>query len=137
MRTDAARTISHWIGGKPATGTSTRTGPVWNPATGQQQAEVLLGEDAPGVVQILGEVRDAEITRYLLQLASRAELETHVRARAIGAIEADQTWERDELAKLAHKSELDESLRIVRLLSRLDCLIEFRFSPGGVRASRS
>ena len=36
------RTVSHWIGGKPATGTSTRTSPVWNPATGEQQAEVLL-----------------------------------------------------------------------------------------------
>jgi len=36
------RTITHWIGGKPATGESTRTSPVWNPATGAQQAEVLL-----------------------------------------------------------------------------------------------
>jgi malonate-semialdehyde dehydrogenase (acetylating) / methylmalonate-semialdehyde dehydrogenase len=36
------RTVTHWIGGKPATGTSTRTSPVWNPATGEQQAEVLL-----------------------------------------------------------------------------------------------
>jgi malonate-semialdehyde dehydrogenase (acetylating)/methylmalonate-semialdehyde dehydrogenase len=36
------RTITHWIGGKPATGTSTRTSPVWNPATGAQQAEVAL-----------------------------------------------------------------------------------------------
>ncbi|WP_232660796.1 CoA-acylating methylmalonate-semialdehyde dehydrogenase [Pseudonocardia sp. TRM90224] len=40
------RTVTHWIGGKPATGTSTRTSPVWNPATGQQQAEVLLGSAA-------------------------------------------------------------------------------------------
>ncbi|MBW0121885.1 CoA-acylating methylmalonate-semialdehyde dehydrogenase [Pseudonocardia oceani] len=40
------RTVSHWIGGKPATGTSTRTSPVWNPATGQQQAEVLLASSA-------------------------------------------------------------------------------------------
>ncbi|QJY48715.1 CoA-acylating methylmalonate-semialdehyde dehydrogenase [Pseudonocardia broussonetiae] len=40
------RTVSHWIGGKPATGTSTRTSPVWNPATGQQQAEVLLASTA-------------------------------------------------------------------------------------------
>jgi malonate-semialdehyde dehydrogenase (acetylating)/methylmalonate-semialdehyde dehydrogenase len=38
------RTITHWIGGKPATGSSTRTGPVWNPATGEQQAEVLLAD---------------------------------------------------------------------------------------------
>jgi malonate-semialdehyde dehydrogenase (acetylating)/methylmalonate-semialdehyde dehydrogenase len=36
------RTITHWIGGKPATGTSTRTSPVWNPATGVAQAEVPL-----------------------------------------------------------------------------------------------
>jgi malonate-semialdehyde dehydrogenase (acetylating) / methylmalonate-semialdehyde dehydrogenase len=36
------RTVSHWIGGKPATGESTRTAPVWNPATGERQAEVLL-----------------------------------------------------------------------------------------------
>ncbi len=38
------RTVSHWIGGKPATGSSTRTAPVWNPATGEQQAEVLLAD---------------------------------------------------------------------------------------------
>jgi malonate-semialdehyde dehydrogenase (acetylating)/methylmalonate-semialdehyde dehydrogenase len=36
------RTITHWIGGKPTAGSSTRTSAVWNPATGQQQAEVVL-----------------------------------------------------------------------------------------------
>ena len=36
------RTINHWIGGKPSAGTSRRRGPVWNPATGEQQAEVVL-----------------------------------------------------------------------------------------------
>jgi malonate-semialdehyde dehydrogenase (acetylating)/methylmalonate-semialdehyde dehydrogenase len=40
------RTVTHWIGGKPATGESTRTAPVWNPATGAQQAEVLLASRA-------------------------------------------------------------------------------------------
>ncbi|HLU58502.1 MAG TPA: CoA-acylating methylmalonate-semialdehyde dehydrogenase [Pseudonocardia sp.] len=40
------RTVTHWIGGKPTTGESTRTGPVWNPATGEQQAEVLLASPA-------------------------------------------------------------------------------------------
>ncbi|MGE3288162.1 MAG: CoA-acylating methylmalonate-semialdehyde dehydrogenase [Pseudonocardia sp.] len=40
------KTITHWIGGKPATGTSTRTSPVFNPATGAQQAEVLLADTA-------------------------------------------------------------------------------------------
>jgi len=37
------RTIEHWISGKPSSGTSDRTAPVYNPATGAQQADVLLG----------------------------------------------------------------------------------------------
>ena len=36
------RTITHWIGGKPVAGSTDRTSPVWNPATGEQQAEVAL-----------------------------------------------------------------------------------------------
>ena len=36
------RTIEHWIAGKPAAGTSDRTAAVFNPATGAQQAEVVL-----------------------------------------------------------------------------------------------
>jgi malonate-semialdehyde dehydrogenase (acetylating)/methylmalonate-semialdehyde dehydrogenase len=36
------RTIQHWIGGRLTSGGSTRTAPVWNPATGARQAEVLL-----------------------------------------------------------------------------------------------
>ena len=40
------RTIQHWIAGAATSGASTRTGPVWNPATGAQQAQVLLAEPA-------------------------------------------------------------------------------------------
>jgi malonate-semialdehyde dehydrogenase (acetylating)/methylmalonate-semialdehyde dehydrogenase len=36
------RTINHWIGGKATAGSSSRTSPVFNPATGQQQAQVVL-----------------------------------------------------------------------------------------------
>jgi malonate-semialdehyde dehydrogenase (acetylating)/methylmalonate-semialdehyde dehydrogenase len=36
------KTIEHWIAGKPTTGTGDRTAPVYNPATGEQQAEVVL-----------------------------------------------------------------------------------------------
>ncbi|HEY4607516.1 MAG TPA: CoA-acylating methylmalonate-semialdehyde dehydrogenase [Acidimicrobiia bacterium] len=36
------RLIPHWIDGKPVPGTSPRTGPVFNPATGEQTAEVAL-----------------------------------------------------------------------------------------------
>jgi malonate-semialdehyde dehydrogenase (acetylating)/methylmalonate-semialdehyde dehydrogenase len=36
------RTINHWIGGKATAGSSARTSPVYNPATGEQQAQVVL-----------------------------------------------------------------------------------------------
>jgi malonate-semialdehyde dehydrogenase (acetylating) / methylmalonate-semialdehyde dehydrogenase len=40
------KTIAHWVNGAPAPLTSTRTAPVYNPATGEQQAEVLLASAA-------------------------------------------------------------------------------------------
>jgi malonate-semialdehyde dehydrogenase (acetylating)/methylmalonate-semialdehyde dehydrogenase len=40
------RTIEHWIGGTSTAGTSTRTAPIWNPATGEQRAQVLLAAPA-------------------------------------------------------------------------------------------
>ena len=44
MTTVQTTTIRHRIGGAETPGSSTRTAPVWNPATGAQQAEVLLAE---------------------------------------------------------------------------------------------
>jgi malonate-semialdehyde dehydrogenase (acetylating)/methylmalonate-semialdehyde dehydrogenase len=45
-------TIQHWVAGKPTSGRSDRTASVFNPATGQQQAEVLLAskEDVEGAI---------------------------------------------------------------------------------------
>ena len=40
--TTELRTIGHWIGGGPVAGESGRSGPVYNPATGEQTAEVAL-----------------------------------------------------------------------------------------------
>ena len=37
------RTLKHWIGGTTTAGTSTRTAPIWNPATGEQSRQVVLG----------------------------------------------------------------------------------------------
>ena len=39
-------TIEHWIGGQFSSGSSNRRGPVYNPATGEQQHEVVLGSIA-------------------------------------------------------------------------------------------
>ena len=65
------RTIGHWIDGRPsgAPGAESRAGAVWNPATGEQQAEVLL--------------------------ASADE----VRAAVRGAAEAFQEWSQTSLSK--------------------------------------
>jgi malonate-semialdehyde dehydrogenase (acetylating) / methylmalonate-semialdehyde dehydrogenase len=65
------RTIQHWIGGKPVGGIGDRTGPVWNPATGEQQAEV--------------------------QLASVQDVDTAVR----GAAAAFETWSQSSLSTRA------------------------------------
>ena len=40
------KTIEHWIDGRRTPGGGTRRGPVFNPATGQQQAEVVLAATA-------------------------------------------------------------------------------------------
>ncbi|WP_433425949.1 CoA-acylating methylmalonate-semialdehyde dehydrogenase [Microtetraspora malaysiensis] len=40
------RTVQHRIGGHETAGESSRTAPVWNPATGEHQANVLLAEPA-------------------------------------------------------------------------------------------
>ncbi len=47
------RTIEHWIGGSFTAGASTRRGTVWNPALGEQQAEVVLAtvDDVDAAVQ--------------------------------------------------------------------------------------
>ncbi|MEU9291185.1 CoA-acylating methylmalonate-semialdehyde dehydrogenase [Streptomyces sp. NPDC048275] len=37
------KTIQHWINGSPTTGTGPETAPVFNPATGAEQARVVLG----------------------------------------------------------------------------------------------
>jgi malonate-semialdehyde dehydrogenase (acetylating)/methylmalonate-semialdehyde dehydrogenase len=63
------RTIEHWISGAPTRAASSRRGQVWNPATGERQAEVLL--------------------------ASAADVETAVRA----AKDAFETWSQSSLSQ--------------------------------------
>jgi hypothetical protein len=65
------------------------------------QAEVLLDDDPAGVVEVLGELRAPEVTRFLLAVAARLALPVVVRARAISAIEADLPWEQAALVELA------------------------------------
>src|SRR5207247_9070041 len=80
------RTIQHWIAGSETTGASTRWGQVWNPATGEQQAQVALAEpaDVDAAVAAAGKAFEewrnvSVIRRALIMFALRALLE-----RALG-----------------------------------------------------
>ncbi len=76
-----------------------------------EHAEMLIGDDAGGVVQVLGELREPEVTRRLLELAGRADLPMVVRARAVGAIEANLDWEREAVGALAASADAPVEVR--------------------------
>jgi malonate-semialdehyde dehydrogenase (acetylating) / methylmalonate-semialdehyde dehydrogenase len=40
------RTVTHWIDGRPTDGAGAGRSPIWNPATGEQQAEVVLANQS-------------------------------------------------------------------------------------------
>ncbi|HEY4367009.1 MAG TPA: CoA-acylating methylmalonate-semialdehyde dehydrogenase [Steroidobacteraceae bacterium] len=51
------KTINHWIDGAATPGTSTRRSAVWNPASGEQQAWVSLGDKADVDAAVTGAAR--------------------------------------------------------------------------------
>lgn len=65
--------IGHWIGGKPVAGESGRTGPVYDPAKGEQTGVVALANTAE-VAKAVGTARDAAAEWAATSLSSRAEL---------------------------------------------------------------
>jgi hypothetical protein len=75
------------------------------------QAAVLLADDPGGIVQIVAEIRAPDVTRLLLRIASDEAVDLAVRARAAGAIEADEAWERDALVELALQGAVDPGIR--------------------------
>ena len=65
--------ISHWIGGRLVPGESGRSGPVWNPATGEQTGEVDFAteEEVDRAVQA---AKEAFVSWRRVSLAKRAEI---------------------------------------------------------------
>ena len=76
-----------------------------------EHADVMLGDEPEGVVQVLAEIREPDVTRYLLGLVGRTELPEIVRARAALAIEANLPWEREALGAIAADAAQPESVR--------------------------
>ncbi|HEX9258222.1 MAG TPA: CoA-acylating methylmalonate-semialdehyde dehydrogenase [Acidimicrobiales bacterium] len=67
------RHINHWINGKIVPGESGRSGPVFNPATGQQQAEVDFASVAE-VDAAVAAAAEAFVTWRAASLAKRSEV---------------------------------------------------------------
>src|ERR687898_253263 len=70
--------IKHWIGGEPVEGTSGRTGPVFNPALGQQTGEVDLATPEE-VGAAVAAAKAAFPAWRATSLAKRAELMFRIR----------------------------------------------------------
>jgi malonate-semialdehyde dehydrogenase (acetylating)/methylmalonate-semialdehyde dehydrogenase len=73
-----AKPIHHWIGGKSVKSTSGRSGPVWNPATGEQSGAVDFAtvEEIDAAVQT---AKEAFKTWRSVSLSRRAELFFRIR----------------------------------------------------------
>jgi len=73
-----AKPIHHWIGGKTVPGTSGRSGPVWNPATGEQTGAVDFAtpEEVGAAVKA---AKEAFASWRAVSLARRAELFFRIR----------------------------------------------------------
>lgn len=66
-------TIDHWISGQRVAGASGKTGPVFNPATGQQQGEVALASVAE-VDKAVAVAKEAFSTWRSSSLSKRADI---------------------------------------------------------------
>jgi malonate-semialdehyde dehydrogenase (acetylating)/methylmalonate-semialdehyde dehydrogenase len=140
-RTDAAaglRRIEHRIGGRAERGSSSRTAAVWDPATGEQQAEVLLAGAAEvdlavdAARQALGEWRESSLARRArVMFAFRELLEEHVEelARTVSS-------EHGKVLEDA-KGEVIRGLEVVEFACGLPHLLKGEYSDqvsGGVDA---
>jgi malonate-semialdehyde dehydrogenase (acetylating)/methylmalonate-semialdehyde dehydrogenase len=69
----ALKTVQHWIAGGPSAGVSTATSPIWDPAVGVQQGEVLLA--APeDVDRAVAAARDAFVAWSATSITRRARV---------------------------------------------------------------
>ncbi|WP_131735529.1 CoA-acylating methylmalonate-semialdehyde dehydrogenase [Actinomadura roseirufa] len=115
MSTEAVRTIQHRIGGVETAGVSTRTARVWNPATGEHQADVLLAEVADV---------DAAVQAAKAALPGWADTSVMRRSRLMFAFRNLVEKHTDDLARLVsaeHGKVLDDArAEVVRGLEVID-----------------
>ena len=123
------RTIQHWIAGSETTGASTRFGSVYDPATGDQQAQVALATaaDVEAAVQAAAKAFEAWsdvslMRRTRIMFAFRDLIERHI----------DELSElvADEHGKVVSdaKGEVTRGLEVVEFACGLPTLLKGEYS---------
>ena len=123
------RTIEHWIGGKPTGGSASRRGRVWNPATGEQQAEVVLASKQD-VDTAVAAARDAFTEWSQASLSKRTSV--LFRFRELVAANLDRVAEAitDEHGKVLSdaRGEVQRGLEVVEFACGIPQLLKGDFS---------
>jgi malonate-semialdehyde dehydrogenase (acetylating)/methylmalonate-semialdehyde dehydrogenase len=123
------RTIEHWIDGADDAGAGTRRGPVWNPATGEQQAQVVLAE--PSDV-------DAAVAAATAAYAEWSQTSLSRRSKVLFAFRELVNARTDELAEVVSdehgkvfsdaKGEVQRGLEVVEFACGLPTLLKGDYS---------
>jgi malonate-semialdehyde dehydrogenase (acetylating)/methylmalonate-semialdehyde dehydrogenase len=129
--TPELKTIKHYVGGRASAGDSTRRGSVWNPATGEAQAEVVLASTA----DVDAAVQAAKAAGETWGNASLAQ-----RARVMFAFRELVHSHVDELARIVScehgkvfddaKGEVIRGLEVVEFACGIPHLLKGEFSDG-------
>jgi malonate-semialdehyde dehydrogenase (acetylating)/methylmalonate-semialdehyde dehydrogenase len=122
-------TIRHRIGGEETSGSSSRTSPVWDPATGEQQAEVLLAE-AGDVAAAVAAARDAFEEWSQASLSRRAKVMFAFRellARNVDELARIVSSEHGKVLEDA-KGEVSRGLEVVEFACGIPHLLKGEYS---------
>jgi malonate-semialdehyde dehydrogenase (acetylating)/methylmalonate-semialdehyde dehydrogenase len=123
------RTVTHWIGGKPETGRSARTAPVWNPATGEQQSEVALAS-VEDVDQAVRTAAAAFETWAQSSLSARTKILFNFRELVNNRIDELAELISDEHGKVASdaRGEVQRGLEVVEFACGIPTLLKGDYS---------
>jgi malonate-semialdehyde dehydrogenase (acetylating)/methylmalonate-semialdehyde dehydrogenase len=129
VTTTALKSVQHVIAGLQTAGESTRTSPIWNPATGEHQAQVLLAEAADV---------DAAVRAAHDAFATWGDVSLTRRARVMFAFRDLVNRHTDELARLISsehgkvfddaKGEVIRGMEVVEFACGIPQLLKGEFS---------
>jgi malonate-semialdehyde dehydrogenase (acetylating)/methylmalonate-semialdehyde dehydrogenase len=121
--------ISHWIGGKLVEGTSGRSGPVYNPATGEQTGEVAFAS-VEEVGQAVAAANEAFPAWRALSLSRKTELFFRIRELVHDRAEEIAKFLTSEHGKVLSdaKGEVARGLEVIEFCCGIPELLKGGFS---------